>query len=639
METQTVNFLILVRAMWWLFVGPHRRKLAKVWATYKFGGIKLCWHRAVERFGTSQRDFPYDATRNQLSPKQSEYVLAKCLNKPLISIITPVYKVNSKWLDKCIKSVVVQHYDNWELILVDDGSQKDDLKQLMDAWSLKDEQIRAFYLEKNCGIAGATNFGIKQARGKFVGFLDHDDELTPDTLTWVVWTLNKHPNTLWLYSDEDLISHREKCHSPHFKPDFSPELLLSNMFTCHFSVYSTDILSKVGGIREGFEGSQDHDLALRISEIVRGDQVIHIPRVLYHRRTILGPAATNIEEKTCAPISGRKAVEEALKRRNLKGYVTSNKLCPTLYQITLQPTSFPKVNIIIPTKNSLSLIKNCLNSLRKHTSYPNYEIVIIDNQSDDKSFLKYIQQEQSKGLFKIIKYDKAYNHSEMNNMAVKSVDSDLVVFMNNDVEIISDNWLEQLVATINIIDESIASIGCLLLYADGKVQHGGIVLGLNGVAGHAHKFLDKQSSGYFGRLHCLQEITGVTAALSLVRKKAFEDVGGFNSDRYPTSFNDVDLSIRLSKKGYRCLYNPMVQAIHHESKTRPITAEELIYQKRLVDDYLEILRNDPFYNPNLALDNEQFRGFRPFPVKQQILELRNIPKAKSYKNKKCLRSV
>ena len=620
METQIVNFLILVRAIWWLFVGPHRRKLAKVWATYKFGGIKLCWHRAVEKFGTSRRDFPYDATRNQLSPKQSEYVLAKCLNKPLISIITPVYKVNSKWLDKCICSVIRQHYSNWELILVDDGSQKDDLKQLMDAWILRDNRIHAHYLEKNCGIAVATNFGIKQARGKFIGFLDHDDELTPDALTWVVWTLNKHSNTLWLYSDEDLISHREKCHSPRFKPDFSPELLLSNMFTCHLSVYSADILSKVGGIREGFEGSQDHDLALRISEIVRRDQVIHIPRVLYHWRTVPGSAAMSIGEKPFASLSGRKAVEEALKRRKLKGYVTSNTLCPTLYQITLQPTNFPKVSIIIPTKNSLSLIRKCLISLRNHTNYPNYDIVVIDNRSDDESFLKYIQQEQSKGLFKIIKYDKAYNHSEMNNMAVKSVDSDLVVFMNNDIEIISDNWLEQLVATINI-DTSIAAVGCLLLYPDGTVQHGGIILGICGIAGHSHKFLDKQSIGYFGRLHCIQEVSGVTAALSLVRKSAFEDVGGFNPDRYPNSFNDVDLAIRLRKKGYRCLYNPMVQAIHHESKTRLITKEELIYQKRLKEDYSNILDKDPFYNPNLSLDNEQFRGFRPFPVEKQIIEL------------------
>ncbi len=638
METRIAYFLVLVRAIWWLFVGPHRRKPAKVWATYKFGGLRLCWQRAVEKFGASRRVSPYDATRNQLSPKQSEYVLAKCLNKPLISIITPVYKVNSKWLDKCIGSVVSQYYPNWELILVDDGSQKDDLKQLMDAWILRDNRIHAHYLEKNCGIAVATNFGIKQARGKFIGFLDHDDELTPDALTWVVWTLNKHPNTLWLYSDEDLISHREKCHSPRFKPNFSPELLLSNMFTCHLSVYSATILNEVGSIREGFEGAQDHDLALRISEIVRRDQVVHIPRVLYHWRAIPRSAAMSIEEKPLAPISGRKAVEEALKRRKLKGYVTSNTLCPTLYQITLQPTIFPKVSIIIPTKNSLSLIKNCLNSLRRYTSYPNYEIVIIDNQSDDVPFLKYIQEEQSKGLLKVIKYDKPFNHSDMNNIAVKSIDSDLVVFMNNDIEIIPDNWLEQMVATIQM-DKSIAVVGCLLLYENRTVQHGGIILGLNGAVGQAHKYISCKSPGYIGRLHCLQDVSAVAFALALIRRSAFEYIGEFNRKRYPTPYNDIDLCIRLRKKGFRCLYNPMVQAIHYESKTRPITAKELYYKKRFITDYAEILKNDPFYNPNLALDNEQFRGFRPFPVKQQIPELRSISKAKSYKNKKCLQSV
>lgn len=611
----------MVRAIWWLFFRPQRRKFAKVWVIYKFGGVKLCWHRAVERFG--RKEFLYEPFQNQLSPSQSEYLLAKCPVQPLFSIIVPVYKIDCKWLEKCICSVVGQHYRNWELILVDDASKRDDLKQLMNAWALKDRRIHVYYLEQNCGIAGATNFGIKQAGGEFIGFLDHDDELTPDALTWVVWALNKHPDALWFYSDEDKISPIGDYHLQYFKPDFSRELLLSNMYTCHFSIYSARILNEVGGIRPGFEGAQDHDLALRISEIVSREQVVHIPRVLYHWRTIPGSAAMSIEEKPLAPISGRKAVEEALKRRNLKGYVTSNKLCPTLYQIKFQPTSFPKVSIIIPTKNSLSLMKRCLNSLRGHTNYPNYSIVVIDNQSDDKSFLEYVTGEQSKGLIKVIKYDQPFNHSDMNNVAVKNTDSDFIVFMNNDVEIISENWLEQLVAVINM-DTSIAAVGGLLQYPNGTVQHGGIILGLNGVVGHAHKHTDVKYIGYFGRIFCLQEMSGVTAALSLVRRSAFELVGGFNAERYPTTFNDVDLCIRLRERNFRCIYNPMVKAIHYESKTRPITMEQSIYQRRLIEDYSEILSNDPFYNPNLSLDNEQFRGFRPFPIEEQIPELRTI---------------
>jgi len=588
---------------------------------YKFGGVRLCWHRAVERFG--RKEFLYEPFQNQLLPYQSEYLLAKCPAQPLFSVIVPVYKVECKWLEKCICSVVGQYYRNWELILVDDASERDDLKQLMNAWALKDSRIHVYYLEQNCGIAGATNFGIKQDRGEFVGFLDHDDELTPDALSWVVWALNKHPDALWFYSDEDKVSPSGEYYGPHFKPDFSPEFLLSNMYTCHFSVYSARILDEVGGIRPGFEGAQDHDLALRISEIVSTDQVVHIPRIIYHWRTIPGSAAMSIEEKPLAPISGRKAVEKALKRRNLKGYVTSNKLCPTLYQIKFQPTSFPKVSIIIPTKNSLSLMKRCLNSLRGHTNYTSYSTVVIDNQSDDKFFLEFVAQEQSKGLIKVIKYDQQFNHSDMNNVAVKNTDSDFVVFMNNDVEIISENWLEQLVAVINM-DTSIAAVGGLLLYRNGIVQHGGIILGLNGVAGHAHKYTYNKDVGYYGRLHALQETSGITAALMLVRRSAFEHIGGFNSKRYQGLYNDVDLCIRFRKGGFRCLYNPMVKAIHYESKTRPITREQAIYQRRLIDDYSEILNNDPFYNPNLSLDNEQFRGFRPFPIEEQIPELRAV---------------
>jgi len=324
--------------------------------------------------------------------------------------------------------------------------------------------------------------------------------------------------------------------------------------------------------------------------------------------------------KPKAPVAGRKAVAQALKRRGLKGRVTSHELCPTMYEIEFEPTDFPKVSVIIPTRNALPLMTKCLASLRRHTDYPNFEIVVIDNASDDPRLLEYLREEQSENGVRVINYEKPFNHSDMNNIAVKSTDSQFVVFMNNDTEIISDRWLEQLVATVNI-DESIGCVGCLLLYSDGIVQHGGIILGLNGATGHAHQHIDSKSPGYFGRLHCIQELSAVTAALSVIRRSAFDIVGGFRPDEYPTVCNDVDLCIRLRRRGFRCVYNPMVRAIHHESRTRPITAEDLYYKKKLVDACPEILANDPFYNPNLALHNVHFVGFRPFPVEEQIPEL------------------
>lgn len=614
--------IVLFRALWWPFRGVQKRKFAKIWATYKFGGIRLCWYRAVERFAPQR--CKYDPKGNQLSQAQSNYILTMCSSKPFFSIIVPVYKINKKWLDKCIFSVVNQHYTNWELILVDDASGKDDLKQLMNIYASQDKRIRAYYLGENLGIAGATNFGIKQAKGEFIGFLDHDDELTPDALTWVVWALNKYPDAVWLYSDEDKVYESDTYHSPNFKPDFSPEFLLANMFTCHFSVHSPKVLNDVGGIRQGFDGSQDHDLALRLSEVIPREKIVHIPRVLYHWREIPSSAAAGIRAKPKAPLAGRKAVAEALERRNIKAKVTSYELRPTTYQITLQPTDFPKVSIIIPTKNSLSLVQKCIHSVRQHTSYPNYEILIVDNQSNDPKVKEYLMAESSKNCLKVIQYDDPFNHSDINNIAVKSTDSEFVVLMNNDVEIVSDGWLEQLVATAQI-DDSIATVGGLLLYPDGRVQHSGIIWGLNGAVGHAHKYIHSEAPGYFGRLHALQEMSGITAALALVRRSSFEHVGGFDSNRYPTLYNDIDLCTRLRKKGYRCIYNPMVRAIHYETKTRPVNSEELVYKLRLASDYVEIINCDPFYNPNLALDNEQFHGFRPFPVEEQIPELATIP--------------
>ncbi|MDD5457830.1 MAG: glycosyltransferase [Phycisphaerae bacterium] len=615
-----IHILIAFRSFWWLLFGLHRKKLQKIWGAYKFGGIRLCWYIAIEKFG---RNYSYDHKQNQLSPTQSKYVLTKCIIKPLISIIVPVYKIDCKWLDKCIKSVINQHCGNWELILVDDASQKSDLNQLMDRWAAKEKRIRVYYLKENLGIAGATNFGIHKAKGQFIAFLDHDDELTEDALTWVTFALNKNQDALWLYSDEDLISVEGKCHSPRFKPDFSPEFLLSNMYTCHFRVYSAKVLRNAGGLRLGFDGSQDHDLDLRLSEIIPKEKIIHIPRVLYHWREVPGSAAIGVEAKPKAPSAGRKAVADSLERRGIKGKVTSYELCSTIYRIEFEPSSFPEVSIIIPTKNAFSLVKRCIDSARKFTNYPNYEIVIINNASDDIDFLEYLKKEQSEKRIKVIDYAKSFNHSEINNIAVNSVDSEFVVFMNNDIEIFSENWLEQLVA-VTELDESIAVAGGLLVYPNGTVQHSGIILGINRFAGHAHKHIHSGLPGYLGRLHTLQEMSGITAALALVRRSSFKHVGGFDSSRYPTLYNDVDLCIRLRKNGYRCIYNPMVKAIHYETKTRPVQPEDWAYKKRLRDDYAEILNSDPFYNPNLSLSNEQFRGFRAFPIEKQIPELSNI---------------
>ncbi len=524
------------------------------------------------------------------------------LRQPKISIVVPVFQTPKAWLDACVSSVQSQYYQHWELILVDDHSQQPEFTARLNEHMKSDPRIQVVSLPKNAGIAGATNVGIQAATGEFIGFLDHDDELTPDCLTYMVAAHNRHPKAVWFYSDEDKITEagkRDQPYLPYFKPAYSPEFLLSNMYTCHFSLYSRELLEQVGGLRLGFDGSQDHDLALRISEQVQRDQVVHIPRVLYHWRKVAGSTAADNQAKPLAAINGLKAVREALVRRGLTGDVQSHPQMGTAYQIRLAPRSTPSVRIFIPTYNAFSDLKTCLDSIEKLTRYPNHQITVIDNRSDDLKLLHYLKQAKAQGRLDVVRDLRPFNHSQMHNDAIANCDEDYLVFMNNDVELLTEGWLEQLIATAEI-DNSIAGVGGLLLYPDRSVQHGGIYLGRMGVAGHAHQELSETDPGYFGQAHLLRETYAATAALVLMKRSAFNAVNGFDAARYPVSFNDVDLWIRLQQLGYRCLYNPQVRAIHHEQKTRKINkAEEQEKIKTFQTHWGHVTNRDPFYNPNL----------------------------------------
>jgi GT2 family glycosyltransferase/glycosyltransferase involved in cell wall biosynthesis len=610
-----------MRVFLWLFFSPRPiRRLKNAWTVFRAEGLRACYLGSIERFSDTCRTYRYG--HNELTPFQSQHLFSRQTGKPVISILAVVHPATSvRWMTKCIQSVCRQHYQNWELILLGEHNEKtQEVCTFLKSASQKDKRIR-LYPSSSMTPGSQLNEGLKVAGGEFICVLGPHDELAPDALTWFVWASCSHSDARWFYSDEDAISALTGRHyEPNFKPDFSAEYLLSGMFTGNMSVYCAKDISQIQGFSERPDLDIFHDVALRLSEIVPAAQIIHIPRILYHRRYDLFWNRRNRCLNSESAESGRRAVREALNRRNLKGNVTSDARYPKLFQLTLEPAEFPKVSILIPTRNGLDLLKTCIRSIRSHTQYPDYEIIVIDNMSDDPALLQYLCQEQSENNLQVVRYEKPFNHSEMNNTAVHEVRTDWIVLMNNDIEILSDRWLEQLVATAQM-DESIASVGGLLLYPNGNVQHGGILLGIRGIAGHAHKYMNAEDSGYFGRLHALQEYSGVTAALSLIRKSAFTQIDGFNSVRYPTSFNDVDLCIRLKQNGFRCIYNPMVCAIHHELKSRPITKDEMVFRQRLAQDHNRILNNDPFYNPNLSLSNEQFRGFREFPVEYQIQEL------------------
>ncbi len=605
----------------------HFSKRKGGWRQAPFTAMRRCWElfrsNGISGLARQFKLYLYQVSRSssyniplsaQLTKAQAEIVHHALENHPLISLVVPVYQVDPKWLDLCLSSVAKQHYQNWEVLLVDDCSNQPALTDLMTRWSLRDPRIRFLPLEKNLNISGSTNAGIQGAKGEFIGFLDHDDELTPDALTWVVAGHNEHPNAKWFYSDEAIIRPDGKCLNLHMKPAYSPEFLLAAMYTCHFSVYAADLIQSVGGMRQGFESAQDHDLALRLAEKTARDQVVHIPRILYKWRAIETSTAADVGIKPQAALAGQKAVAEALARRGISASVKSSPHCASMFEIAFVPQSHPHVSLIIPTKNGLGDLQKCLSSIHRKTRYPHYEIVVIDNQSDDPQVLAFLKSEEAAGRLRTLVYDKPFNHSDMNNLAVASCESEYIVFMNNDIEIISDSWLESLIGTVQI-DPSIAGVGAKLLYPDGTMQHGGILLGISGLAGHAHRFVADDDPGYLGRACLLNEFSGATAALLLMRKSAFEAVGGFDAETFPTSFNDVDLWIRLQKVGYRCLYNPLVKAYHYESKSRKTPkASEVEYENRLKTRWKAELETDRFYNPNLGLDNEIFYHHRPYPL-------------------------
>ena len=515
----------------------------------------------------------------------------------MYSIVVPVYRTDLQWLRRCIGSVRRQMYRRWELILVDDGSQMPALTAELKRWAHRDRRIRVFSLPQNKGIADATNHGLAHARGEFVGLLDHDDELTPDALLWMVVTHNRHPRSRWFYSDEAVLElDGNYAGRFHRKPAYSWEYLLSVMYTCHFSVYERRLLETVGGFRPETDGAQDHDLALRVSEHVALDEVTHIPQMLYFWRAIPQSTACTPGIKPAAATAALHAVESAIARRGLPILATPDSEIATLFHLHLNPRETPAVAIVIPTRNAAAMVQRCIESMMANTRYPNYEIVVIDNQSDDPRLAAYLQELAHRTKARTIRYDLPFNHSDMHNKVVAQAEAELIVLVNNDVYEFSPGWLEQLVATVQL-DPSIAGAGGKLFYPDGTIQHAGVVIGVaDGLAGNVWCGQPGDSAGYLGRARSLHAVAAVTGALMIVKKHAYAEVGGFDAERYPTSYNDVDLWMRLGAAGYRCLFNPEVQAIHEESKTRGVSANELEYQRRMREDVTRRCYRDPFWN-------------------------------------------
>lgn len=528
---------------------------------------------------------------------------------PLISVVMPTYNSNTDWLTEAIESVRKQIYTNWELCIADDASSDEKCKTLLRKYQKIDKRIKVVFRSINEHISKASNSALEIASGEYVALLDHDDKLPEDALFWVSKVINENPAVSLIYSDEDKFDLDGLRSDPYFKCDWNYSLFLSQNLINHLGVYKTRIMKKIGGFRQGYEGSQDYDLALRFIEQIPHEQIIHIPRILYHWRIHKNSTAFRSDEKPYALTSGRRAIEEHLERIGVSAGVEilDSKMYRVKYDL---PQNHPLVSIIIPTKNNLKLLKKCIKSINSKTEYKNYEILIIDNNSDDLRNLRYLEKIEKSPNIRVLSDKRDFNFSAINNKAVKSVKGDYICFLNDDTEVISPKWLTEMISIG--AQKGVGAVGVKLWYPNNTLQHGGVILGIGGIAGHSHKYFLESQAGYFNRANLIQEFSAVTAACMLVSKHVFNMAGGFNEKDLAVAFNDVDLCLKIRELNYRIVWTPYAELYHLESITR---GEDLTKGKKerflkeieyMNNTWGKGIINDPAYSPNLTLNAEDF---------------------------------
>lgn len=526
----------------------------------------------------------------------------------LISIIVPVYNPPLKYFKACIESVLKQSYSNWELILVDDASTNEDVTSYLTSLSNIDSRIIVKCLEKNQHICGATNAGIDIATGKYVTFLDHDDLLSHYALNEISMGFQNNPNWQWIYSDEDFISLKGKRCSPHFKSDWNLFLLRSHNYITHFCAYEINLLRELGGCRKGVEGAQDYDLALRASTVLNVDQIGHISKILYHWRVHPNSTSMSSNAKSYTVDAGRKALEEHLAEHEILATVNDAEI-DNFYHVHYQAKHTPKASILIPTRDQFGLLSACVDSILNKTSYDNFEIIIVDNQSTCNDTINYLNQMSCHEKVKVLEYDKEFNYSAINNYAARNSTGDIFVLLNNDTEVISNDWLSDLVGIAS--QPSVGCVGAKLLYDDLSIQHAGVIMGLGGYAAHSHRGLESEHAGYFNRSHVTQNLSAVTAACLAITKEAYWSVNGLD-EAFEVAYNDVDFCLRVNKKGFQNIYCATAVLYHYESKSRglDISIEKQLRFERekalLLSRWPEVIDSDPFYSPHLTRSAENF---------------------------------
>lgn len=592
-----------------LYRNRYTRKICKGLICWRDNGLAYTLRRVKERLCTHPTavkkvlytDGELEAQRGVIFPKQIK-----------ISILVPLYNTPERFLDEMISSVTSQTYANWELCLADGSDDTHpEVGEFVKRLAEKDPRILYRKLEKNLGISGNTNACIDMASGNYIALFDHDDILHPAALYEVMCAICEK-DADFVYTDEATFESPDldKIITAHFKPDFAPDNLRANNYICHLSVFSREVLDRAGRFRSEYDGSQDHDMILRLTSAA--EQIVHIPKLLYYWRSHPQSVAMDIDSKGYAIDAGKRAVRDSIRRDGGDARVESSRAFPTIYRIRYDLKDYPKVSILIPNKNHLEDLRRCVESILSKTTYPLFEIVIVDNGSDDPALLEYYETLKQYPIFKLCSLDIPFNYPKLNNRAAEVATGDYFLLLNNDTEVISPAWIEEMLMYAQRDD--VAAVGAKLYYPDHTIQHAGIVLklGKDRVAGHAFYKDPRGAVGYMGRLWYAQNVSAVTAACMLVKASAYREVGGFD-ESLAVAYNDVDFCLRLREKGYLLVWTPYAELYHYESKSRGadtdpervarFEAEAELFRTRWKET-LEL--GDPYYNPNLTLDKSDF---------------------------------
>jgi GT2 family glycosyltransferase/glycosyltransferase involved in cell wall biosynthesis/phage shock protein A len=534
--------------------------------------------------------------------------LKKLQRQPLISVLMPTYNTPAKWLTRAIDSVRAQYYENWELCIADDASKEPHVRPLLEKYQKLDKRIKIVFRESNGHISAASNSALAIANGEFIALFDHDDELRPHALACVALELDRHPDADLVYSDEDKIDENGQRYDHYFKPDWNPDLFLVQNFVSHLGVYRTLLVREVGGFRVGYEGSQDWDLAMRVVERTAPDRIRHIPKVLYHWRSVQGSTAMLMSAKSYAVTAAEKVITEHFSRTGIAAKITPTKGHYWRVHYPL-PKNPPRVTLIIPTRNRLNVLRPCIESLLGKTSYPNFEILVIDNDSNEADALGYLEELRASPRCRVVRFPGDFNYSAINNFGVSQTDAPVIGLLNNDLEVIHPDWLDEMVSYA--LRPEIGCVGAKLYYPTDRIQHAGVILGIGGVAAHAWQTHLRGTHGQAHRAILQQNLSAVTAACLVVRREVFLQAGGFD-EKLGVAFNDVDFCLSVRKAGYRNFWTPFAELYHHESASRG--AEDTLEKRdrfRREVEYIQskwgdALFNDPAYNPNLTLTINDF---------------------------------